>query len=88
MLSVVNLYARKAYSDVILLFLLIVRAVKMMLFFWFVTPYGLVEQYRYDYCFYLLLLLLPYLFSRLGGVGVCVLATGPKGCGFEPGQGD
>jgi hypothetical protein len=26
--------------------------------------------------------------SRLGGVVVSVLATGPKGCGFEPGQGD
>jgi hypothetical protein len=26
--------------------------------------------------------------SRLGGVVVRVLATGPKGCGFEPGQGD
>jgi hypothetical protein len=25
---------------------------------------------------------------RLGGVVVSVLATGPKGCGFEPGQGD
>jgi hypothetical protein len=24
----------------------------------------------------------------LGGVVVSVLATGPKGCGFEPGQGD
>jgi hypothetical protein len=28
------------------------------------------------------------IFSRLGGVVVSVLATGPKGCGFEPGQGD
>jgi hypothetical protein len=26
--------------------------------------------------------------SCLGGVMVSVLATGPKGCGFEPGQGD
>jgi hypothetical protein len=26
--------------------------------------------------------------SRLGGVVVSVLATGPKGCGFEPGHGD
>jgi hypothetical protein len=26
--------------------------------------------------------------SRLGRVVVSVLATGPKGCGFEPGQGD
>jgi hypothetical protein len=26
--------------------------------------------------------------SRLGGVVVSVLATGPKGCGFEPGQGN
>jgi hypothetical protein len=26
--------------------------------------------------------------SRLGGVVVSVFATGPKGCGFEPGQGD
>jgi hypothetical protein len=26
--------------------------------------------------------------SRLGGVVVSVLATGPKGHGFEPGQGD
>jgi hypothetical protein len=26
--------------------------------------------------------------SRLGGVVVSVLATGPKGCGFEPGQDD
>jgi hypothetical protein len=26
--------------------------------------------------------------SRLGGVVISVLATGPKGCGFEPGQGD
>jgi hypothetical protein len=26
--------------------------------------------------------------SRLGGVVVSVLATGPKVCGFEPGQGD
>jgi hypothetical protein len=26
--------------------------------------------------------------SRLGGVVVSVLATGPKGCGLEPGQGD
>jgi hypothetical protein len=26
--------------------------------------------------------------SRLGDVVVGVLATGPKGCGFEPGQGD
>jgi hypothetical protein len=25
---------------------------------------------------------------RLGAVVVNVLATGPKGCGFEPGQGD
>jgi hypothetical protein len=25
---------------------------------------------------------------RLGGVVVSVLATGPKGCEFEPGQGD
>jgi hypothetical protein len=25
---------------------------------------------------------------RLGGVVVSVFATGPKGCGFEPGQGD
>jgi hypothetical protein len=25
--------------------------------------------------------------SRLGGVVVSALATGPKGCGFEPGQG-
>jgi hypothetical protein len=25
---------------------------------------------------------------RLGGVVVSVLPTGPKGCGFEPGQGD
>jgi hypothetical protein len=29
-----------------------------------------------------------YSFSRLGGVVVSVLATGPKGCRFEPGQGD
>jgi hypothetical protein len=26
--------------------------------------------------------------SRLGGAVVSVLATGPKACGFEPGQGD
>jgi hypothetical protein len=26
--------------------------------------------------------------GRLGGVVVSVLATGPKGCGFEPGQGE
>jgi hypothetical protein len=26
--------------------------------------------------------------SRLGAVVVSVLATGPKGCGFEPGRGD
>jgi hypothetical protein len=26
--------------------------------------------------------------DRLGGVVVSVLATGPKGCGFEPSQGD
>jgi hypothetical protein len=26
--------------------------------------------------------------SRLGGVVVSVIATGPNGCGFEPGQGD
>jgi hypothetical protein len=26
--------------------------------------------------------------SHLGGVVVSVLATGPKGCGFEPSQGD
>jgi hypothetical protein len=26
--------------------------------------------------------------GRLGGVVVSVLATGPKGCGFETGQGD
>jgi hypothetical protein len=26
--------------------------------------------------------------SRLRGVVVSVLATGPKGCGFEPGKGD
>jgi hypothetical protein len=26
--------------------------------------------------------------SRLGGAVVSVLATEPKGCGFEPGQGD
>jgi hypothetical protein len=26
--------------------------------------------------------------SRLGGVAVSVLATGLKGCGFGPGQGD
>jgi hypothetical protein len=32
--------------------------------------------------------LLPPEHSRLGGVVVSVLATGPKGCGFEPGQGD
>jgi hypothetical protein len=25
---------------------------------------------------------------HLGGVVVSVLGTGPKGCGFEPGQGD
>jgi hypothetical protein len=25
---------------------------------------------------------------HLGGVVVSVLATGPKGCGFEPGKGD
>jgi hypothetical protein len=25
---------------------------------------------------------------RLGGVVVSVLATGPSGCGFEPGKGD
>jgi hypothetical protein len=30
----------------------------------------------------------PLQFSRLGGVVVSVLATGPKDCGFEPGQGD
>jgi hypothetical protein len=29
-----------------------------------------------------------YFNSRLGGVVVSVLATGPKVCGFEPGQGD
>jgi hypothetical protein len=29
-----------------------------------------------------------WLFSRLGGIVVSMLATGPKGCGFEPGQGD
>jgi hypothetical protein len=26
--------------------------------------------------------------GHLGGVMVSVIATGPKGCGFEPGQGD
>jgi hypothetical protein len=26
--------------------------------------------------------------GRLGGLVVSVLATGPKGCGFEPGQGN
>jgi hypothetical protein len=26
--------------------------------------------------------------GRIGGVVVSVLATGPKGCGLEPGQGD
>jgi hypothetical protein len=26
--------------------------------------------------------------SRLGGVEVSVFATGYKGCGFEPGEGD
>jgi hypothetical protein len=26
--------------------------------------------------------------GRVGGVVVSVLATGPKSCGFEPGQGD
>jgi hypothetical protein len=26
--------------------------------------------------------------SHVGGVVVTVLATGPKGCGFKPGQGD
>jgi hypothetical protein len=26
--------------------------------------------------------------SHLGGIVVSVLATGPNGCGFEPGQGD
>jgi hypothetical protein len=26
--------------------------------------------------------------SRLGGVVVSVLVTGPKGCGFDPSQGD
>jgi hypothetical protein len=30
----------------------------------------------------------PLTSSRLGGVVVSVLATGPKGCGFKPGQGD
>jgi hypothetical protein len=29
-----------------------------------------------------------WLFSRLGGIVVSMLATEPKGCGFEPGQGD
>jgi hypothetical protein len=29
-----------------------------------------------------------YCGSRLDGVVVSVLAAGPKGCGFEPGQGD
>jgi hypothetical protein len=28
------------------------------------------------------------MFHDLGGVVVSVLTTGPKGCGFEPGQGD
>jgi hypothetical protein len=31
---------------------------------------------------------LRYASSRLGGVVVSVLATGPKGCGFKPGRGD
>jgi hypothetical protein len=32
---------------------------------------------------------IPYVaWCRLGGVVVSVLATGPKGCGFKPGQGD
>jgi hypothetical protein len=29
-----------------------------------------------------------YMWCRLGGVVVSVLTTGPKGCGFKPGQGD
>jgi hypothetical protein len=33
-------------------------------------------------------LIVSYISSRLGGVLVSVLATGPKGCGFETGQGD
>jgi hypothetical protein len=30
----------------------------------------------------------PALWGRLGGVVVSVLTTGPKGRGFEPGEGD
>jgi hypothetical protein len=33
-------------------------------------------------------MLISILTSRLGGEVVSVLATGPKDCGFEPGQGD
>jgi hypothetical protein len=39
-------------------------------------------QYIYDFCIY------HDIPRRLGGVVVSVLATGPKGCGFEIGQGD
>jgi hypothetical protein len=31
---------------------------------------------------------LTCILSRLSGVVVSVLTTGPKSCGFEPGQGD
>jgi hypothetical protein len=36
---------------------------------------------------YLIVAIIHYAL-RLGGVVVGVLATGPQGCGFEPGQGD
>jgi hypothetical protein len=38
--------------------------------------------------FWHVFLLIGITFSCLGGVVVSVLAIGPKGCGFKPGQGD
>jgi hypothetical protein len=46
-----------------------------------------VEQAELNMRYRILDVVLVYC-SRLGGVVICVLATGPKGCGFEPGQGD
>jgi len=39
-------------------------------------------------CMWVFFLMLSNFAYRLGGVVVSVLATGPKGCEFEPGQGD
>jgi hypothetical protein len=39
-------------------------------------------------CFLILFNTMSIMACRLGGVVVSVVATGPKGCGFEPSQGD